>query len=162
MPLFAQSIIQRTLFLVDTYGSINVIKTSMRPDYKGLSIKKEPDTEHPFPNISTCILNDLQPQLVINYSNKECVHANQPKLILAHKMYGFPYYDASGTYGISNRDNYVILNKTPDVPPAYESNSFISLGLRFSRSNSRVSIISSKSFKEITLRLTMGSKAVIT
>ena len=29
-------------------------------------------------------------------------------------MYGFPYYDASGTYGISNRDNYVILNKTPD------------------------------------------------
>lgn len=114
LPLFAQSIIQRTLFLVDTYGSINVIKTSMRPDYKGLSIKKEPDTEHPFPNISTCILNDLQPQLVINYSNKECVHANQPKLVLAHKMYGFPYYDVSGTYGISNRDNYVILNKTPD------------------------------------------------
>ena len=29
-------------------------------------------------------------------------------------MYGFPYYDASGTYGISNRDNYVILNKTPE------------------------------------------------
>jgi len=114
LPLFAQSIIQRTLFLVDTYGSINVAKTSMRPDYKGLSVKKEPDKEHPFPNISTCILNDLQPQLVINYSNKECVYANQPKLVLAHKMYGFPYYDASGTYGISNRDNYVILNKTSE------------------------------------------------
>ena len=28
-------------------------------------------------------------------------------------MYGFPYYDVSGIYGISNRDNYVILNKTP-------------------------------------------------
>jgi tRNA1(Val) A37 N6-methylase TrmN6 len=113
LPLFAQSIIQRTLFLADTYGSINVIKTSMRPDYKGLSVKQQSDTEHPFPNISTCVLNDLQPQLVINYSNKECVHANQPKLVLAHKMYGFPYYDASGIYGISNRDNYVILNKTP-------------------------------------------------
>ena len=112
LPLFAQSIIQRTLFLVDTYGSIDVIKTSMRPDYKGLSVKKEPDTEHLFQNISTCVLNDLQPQLVINYSNKECVYANQPKLVLAHKMYGFPYYDASGIYGISNRDNYVILNKT--------------------------------------------------
>ena len=114
LPLFAQSIIQRTLFLVDTYGSIDVIKTSMRPDYKGLSVKQQSDKEHPFPNISTCVLNDLQPQLVINYSNKECVHANQPKLVLAHKMYGFPYYDASGIYGISNRDNYVILNKTPE------------------------------------------------
>jgi tRNA1(Val) A37 N6-methylase TrmN6 len=114
LPLFAQSIIQRTLFLADTYGSINVIKTSMRPDYKGLSVKEESDTEHPFPNISTCILNDLQPQLVINYSNKKCVYANQSKLVLAHKMYGFPYYDVSGVYGISNRDNYVILNKTPE------------------------------------------------
>jgi tRNA1(Val) A37 N6-methylase TrmN6 len=114
LPLFAQSIIQRTLFLVNTYGSIDVIKTSMRPGYKGLSVKQQLDTEHPFPNISTCVLNDLQPQLVINYSNKECVHANQTKLVLAHKMYGFPYYDASGIYGISNRDNYVILNKTPE------------------------------------------------
>ena len=37
---------------------------------------------------------------------------NQKKLVLAHKMYGFPYYDKEGNYGISNRDNYIILNKT--------------------------------------------------
>ena len=114
LPLSAQSIIQRLLYLTETYGSLKVIKTSMRPDYKGLSVKKEKDQEHQFPNISTCRLNNLQPELVINYSNKECVYANQPKLVLAHKMYGFPYYDISGTYGISNRDNYVILNKTPE------------------------------------------------
>lgn len=114
LPLFAQSILQRFCFLVEKYGSIKVIKTSMRPDYKGLSLKYKPDKEHAFPNISTCILNDLQPRLVINYSNKECVHFNQPKLVLAHKMYGFPYYDVNGKYGISNRDNYVILNKTPE------------------------------------------------
>ena len=29
---------------------------------------------------------------------------------MAHKMYGFPYIDTEGL-GISNRDNYVILNK---------------------------------------------------
>ena len=112
LPLFAQSIIQRLLHLVEIYGNINVIKTSMRPDYKGLSIKKEKDTEHPYPNISTCVLNNLQPQLIINYSNKKCVYADKPKLVLAHKMHGFPYYDACGVYGISNRDNYIILNKT--------------------------------------------------
>ena len=27
-------------------------------------------------------------------------------------MYGFPFYDINGDYGISNRDNYVIHNKT--------------------------------------------------
>lgn len=114
LPLFAQSIMKRLLYLVETYGSINVIKTSMRPDYKGLSIKKEQDIEHSFPNISTCVIDNLQPRLSINYSNRQCVYAGQPKLIFAHKMYGFPYYDACGVYGISNRDNYVILNKTSE------------------------------------------------
>jgi hypothetical protein len=33
----------------------------------------------------------------------------EPKLVLAHKMYGFPYYDKTGEYGISRRDNYVML-----------------------------------------------------
>ena len=66
-----------------------------------------------FPNIKTCILKDkVKPKLVINYSNKECVFYNKPKLVLAHKMYGFPYYDISGNYGISNRDNYVIYDKS--------------------------------------------------
>ena len=27
-------------------------------------------------------------------------------------MYGFPYYDISGVYGISSRDNYIIKNKS--------------------------------------------------
>ena len=29
-------------------------------------------------------------------------------------MYGFPYYDENGYFGISNRDNYVIINKTKE------------------------------------------------
>lgn len=31
---------------------------------------------------------------------------------MAHKMYGFPYIDRDGIYGISTRDNYIIINKT--------------------------------------------------
>ena len=46
---------------------------------------------------------------MIEYSNISCVFNGIPKLILAHKMYGFPYLDMSGNYGISNRDNYVII-----------------------------------------------------
>ena len=64
------------------------------------------------PTVSVIFLFTSLPLNVINYSNKRCVYADQSKLVFAHKMYGFPYYDASGTYGISNRDNYVIINKT--------------------------------------------------
>jgi hypothetical protein len=48
----------------------------------------------------------------MNYSDCPQAFHGQKKLVLAHKMYGFPYWDREGHYGISNRDNYVILNKT--------------------------------------------------
>ena len=51
------------------------------------------------------------PELIINYSNTPLSFSGVPKLILAHKMYGFPYLDVSGEYGISNRDNYVIIKE---------------------------------------------------
>ena len=37
-----------------------------------------------------------------------CLQLMYSKLVLANKMYGLPYLDLSGEYGISNRDNYVI------------------------------------------------------
>ena len=46
-------------------------------------------------------------KLEIKYSNNPCVFANVAKVVLPHKMYGIPYYDCSGHFGISNRDNYV-------------------------------------------------------
>ena len=39
----------------------------------------------------------------------KCPFADKKKLILANKMYGIPYIDYNGEYGISNRDNYIIL-----------------------------------------------------
>ena len=30
------------------------------------------------------------------------------RIILAHKMYGLPFLDLPGEYGVSNRDNYII------------------------------------------------------
>ena len=109
IPLQNPGIISKMLRCVSKVGSIPVIKTSMRPDYKGFTVTSRFDKEHTFKNISTCILNGLQPELVINYTNKPCHYNGKKKLVLAHKMYGFPFYDKKGEYGISNRDNYVIL-----------------------------------------------------
>ena len=114
IPLISPKIIQKLDKYVKKVGCLQVIKTSMRPGYKGLSVNKNYDKNtHPFSNITTCILNKLQPELVINYSNKKCTFADvKPKLVMAHKMYGFPYYDTVG-YGISNRDNYIIEKYSP-------------------------------------------------
>ena len=72
----------------------------------------QPLKNFPHKNIKTCILNGLDPNIVTNYSNVSCAFAGIPKLVLAHKMYGFPFHDKKGEYGISNRDNYVIYDKT--------------------------------------------------
>jgi hypothetical protein len=50
----------------------------------------------------------MKPELILDYSSKPCAYYGEKKIIMAHKMYGFPYYDKVGKYGISNRDNYVI------------------------------------------------------
>jgi len=74
------------------------------------------DPNYPYTNVKTCLLekNTLQPTLTMNYSNIPQSFYGVKKIIMAHKMYGFPYYDSKGQYGISNRDNYVIIDKTDD------------------------------------------------
>jgi hypothetical protein len=60
-------------------------------------------------NVKTCIFrNKVEPVLVKQLSSEPCVWMNKRKLIMAHKMYGIPYYDKTGQYGISNRDNYIL------------------------------------------------------
>ena len=113
-PVYAPRIILKLRSFVTTYGYIEVFKTSMRLGYKGLRLSPIPTTDCPYPNVSTCKLQGNQPTCVVQYSNIPCSYAGQPKLILAHKMYGFPYLDLSGQYGISNRDNYVLLHRSPE------------------------------------------------
>jgi hypothetical protein len=112
IPLFTSTIINKLHKFVTKAGHIPVTKTNMRKGYKGLVLGPYSCEETPHPNITTCKLNGLQPQLVINFSNIQCHFHGVTKLVLAHKMYGFPFLDLSGVFGISNRDNYVIYNKS--------------------------------------------------
>ena len=115
VPVFGQEIIkklQKYCYLSDSItNAIMVIKSNMPPkDTKLSPIKTE---EHLYANVSTCKLKykSTIPELVINYSNRPLPWSGVPKLILAHKMYGFPYFDKIGNYGISNRDNYIIIKE---------------------------------------------------
>jgi tRNA1(Val) A37 N6-methylase TrmN6 len=114
LPLFGQNIVKKLQpYLIKAGGPLKVIKTNMPSKHAVLS--NTYDALHfPYANITTCLLQGLQPTLVVNYSSTPQAYHNQPKLILAHKMYGFPYFDITGTYGITNRDNYVLLLKDGD------------------------------------------------
>jgi tRNA1(Val) A37 N6-methylase TrmN6 len=110
IPLFGAHIIQKLRPWL-TEGYLKVYKTNM-PSKKSRFTEFTYAPDYPYMNIITCVLEGLQPVLLLNYSDIPQAYHGQKKLILAHKMYGFPYWDKHGHYGIANRDNYVILNKT--------------------------------------------------
>lgn len=116
IPVFGINIIKKIMRKFECDGgdiinSLCVVKTNLpNKDSKFSNVK---DNTYIHPNINTCQLgkDGLTPELVINYSNISQPHSGKPKLVMAHKMYGFPYIDETGLYGISNRDNYIILNR---------------------------------------------------
>lgn len=112
IPLVGISVINKVKKYVQQYGVLNVKKTSLPSCHNRFSYIQ--DKQHTYPNIRTTILEGLQPKPVIEYSFKPCAYDGEKKLVLAHKMYGFPYYDKNGLFGISNRDNYVVLGYTDE------------------------------------------------
>tara|TARA_Y100001958_G_scaffold158841_1_gene158030 strand:+ start:1732 stop:3240 length:1509 start_codon:yes stop_codon:yes gene_type:complete len=98
-------------------SSKRIKKTSM--PYKNTKLQTHCDTCYPFKNMKTCKLNTKthatkkQPTAIFEYSNtKTKYHTSIPKLILAHKMFGLPFIDLSGTIGVTNADSYVIESTT--------------------------------------------------
>jgi hypothetical protein len=108
LPVFGAEFIKRLLPYVAHYGSIIVKKTNM--PRKNSAFSSEPTALHVYPNIRTATLSGLSPRLVVNYSTTPQAHHGVPKVVLPHKMHGFPFLDREGRYGISNRDNYVIID----------------------------------------------------
>ena len=107
LPLLGSSIVSKVRKFTYMYGMLPIYKTNMPGKHTLLS--ETSDDIYKYKNIHTCVLRDkLDPSLVIKHSNKECSFYGVKKLVMAHKMYGFPYFDCSGEYGISNRDAYVL------------------------------------------------------
>ena len=96
------------------YGNIEHYSERTKMPSKKVKLNDTYCNEFCYVNIHSTILEKnkdfSKPKLVIKYSNIPCSFYKKKKIVLAHKMYGFPYYDISGNYGISNRDNYVIYN----------------------------------------------------
>lgn len=112
IPLMGISIINKLQKYVNDVGSLKVHKSNLPSKHIEIFEKKKHDSN--YKNITTCILNKKIPEMVFNYSFVPCPFYKKPKLVLAHGMYGFPFLDHQGIYGISNRDKYVIMDKSID------------------------------------------------
>jgi hypothetical protein len=111
IPLCFVSIVNKFRRLSYKYGSLDVVKTNMPK--RSIILSDTKTTECSYVNIHTTTLNNAkEPVLQFKYSNESLAFYNVPKIIMAHKMYGFPYIDTEGNYGISSRDNYIINNKS--------------------------------------------------
>jgi hypothetical protein len=144
IPLCGASIINKLIALMSrtTGQHVRVFKTNMPGKGVTLSPGATATEEHTHPCIHSCTMcvgalddndNDAKklPQLSIRYSSHPCAYAGVPKIVLAHKMYGYPYLDLAGEYGISNRDSYVIelargLNGAPDTAWAVQMMAYLS------------------------------------
>ncbi len=112
IPLCFATIVNKFLKKVEEYGQLKVIKTNMPSIKTKISVVEHTHPEQSYKNIRTTTLNKKkEPELKINYSNEPLIHYGESKIVLAHKMYGFPYLDKEGIYGISSRDNYIINNR---------------------------------------------------
>lgn len=92
------------------YNQLIIDKTSTLS--KNISISKHQSDVYSYKNIQTCVFGyDGNPVLKLEYSDEPCPFFGKPKIICAHGMYGIPFIDKKGEYGISRRDKYIILEK---------------------------------------------------
>ena len=150
IPINGINIINKLLEFTNANGSLKVYKSSTTS--KNSIFNNDFGEKSIHANIKTTVLSNNNPTLVINYSNNAQQYSNEPKLIMAHKMYGFPYYDISGLYGISSRDNYIILEKDYNKNELLQIQAFLSTktGLfLFSTTNYRMRYLERYAFQFI-------------
>ena len=107
IPINGINILKKLQNYIDSVGTLKFNKTNTPP--KKMILSEISGENYKFPNIKTCYLDGLVANIVFNYSNIKSQYCfKKPKLILPHKMYGIPYFDKEGIYGVSTRDNYII------------------------------------------------------
>ena len=105
IPTAGASLVAKFWAARGKWGGISVKKSNTLPKHAVLT----PDGAHE--NIRTVRLTGLNPKIVIEHSMEPLPWAGVPKVVLGHKMWGLPFVDEAGQYGISNRDNYIYVGE---------------------------------------------------
>jgi SAM-dependent methyltransferase len=153
IPTNGIEIVNKLMYFINKIGYLKVEKTTT-PSKKCKITKTQPELDdinfyNFYENITTCRLDNLSPKLVIDYSNEPCSYKNVKKLVLAHKMYGFAFFDETGKYGISSRDNYIISEKDYTLQELKQIQKFLSTKFAlfiFSLTNYRMRYLEKSAF----------------
>lgn len=111
IPMKNISILNKLAAYSERYGSLSkYIIVSPLPARKFV-FKDESTHEYCYKNIKSCTLENGVPEMKYCWSKKpgpfHCL--GLPKLVLAHSVYGFPYYDEEGLVGVANRGKFIFL-----------------------------------------------------
>ncbi len=106
LPLFGQRVVARLVPFVTAFGHLPVTISRSPPKRAEMSAVRTKLLQHR--TVKSCTLSGKIPMLRTVYFGVPMHFAGIPKVILANKMYGFPYADVKGELGVSYRDNYVI------------------------------------------------------
>ena len=150
IPCHGISIINKLIFFVEKYGNLSPYKSSTLK--KNVKTNTQESKIYLYKNITTCIIDNLTPQIKYNWSNWKCQYSDETKLILAHKMYGFPYMDMSGECGISSRDNYIFLERDYNISNLVDIQKYLSTKFAlfiFSTTNYRMRYLERYAFQFI-------------
>jgi len=109
LPLLGINLVSEMYNLCEIHGSLSKYVKKTNVISRKINTSKERSNLCKFINVETCLLNKKEPYLKFGYSNNACPFYGEKKIILSHKMYGFPYMDTAGVYGVSKRDNYVVI-----------------------------------------------------
>ena len=90
------------------HGNMDIVKSKNTRDLTQL--KQEKSAEHVYPSVKTAVLDGKDCKFVVEWSREKMPYTGVSKLILAHKMYGFPYLDVAGEFGIARRDIYLVVS----------------------------------------------------
>ena len=106
LPVFGANVVSKLIPFVTGFGHLQVTISKSPPKNVGFSQKKS--MKYAYPVVKSCVLQKLQPILHIVYATQPLAFYDKPKIIMAHKMYGFPYIDIEGKLSVSYRDNFII------------------------------------------------------
>ena len=111
IPMKHISILNKLIYYTKKYGSLNDHLLITPAPSRKISFSDTKSTKYCYKNINTCNLLNSEPVLKYKWSNKPgpFCYNGLPKLILAHSVFGFPFLDSDGSYGVCSRDKYIFL-----------------------------------------------------
>lgn len=113
IPLTHVNILNKITRFTELYGNLGKYLLVTPLPSRKLKFSNDHSDIYKYCNIHTCVIKHGKPEFKYKWSsNPGCFHyKGLPKLILAHSVYGFPYLDRAGTFGVCNRDKFIFMGE---------------------------------------------------